>query len=241
MIVSSELTFTAPAQNAWATLLNGDRVVRFPPGATVEPFGEAQSYRGPLNVKLRPGTIAYEGTTRLLDVDEDTWTLICEAAARERSARGTAAVITARLAPDEGGRESQPACRRVRRRARRHAPACARSCPGNSYVSYGPRGRPEPRTAPGLPLGATSDADRHQPGAGSRLHPPTGGTAPHRRGDTAGRPRALAGEGGTLAPAGAVANAVSDALSSEFNELPLLPAQVRAAAVLLRGRAGAAR
>jgi carbon-monoxide dehydrogenase large subunit len=36
------------------------------------------------------------------------------------------------------------------------------------------------------------------------------------------------GEGGTLAPPGAVANAVSDALAAEFNELPLLPGRLAA-------------
>jgi carbon-monoxide dehydrogenase large subunit len=37
------------------------------------------------------------------------------------------------------------------------------------------------------------------------------------------------GEGGTLAPPGAIANAVSDALGVEFNELPLTPERVRSA------------
>jgi carbon-monoxide dehydrogenase large subunit len=37
------------------------------------------------------------------------------------------------------------------------------------------------------------------------------------------------GEGGTLAPPGAIAGAVSHALSAEFNELPLLPGRVAAA------------
>lgn len=41
------------------------------------------------------------------------------------------------------------------------------------------------------------------------------------------------GEGGTIAPAGAIANAVSDALGVELNELPLTPERVRDAA--LRG------
>jgi carbon-monoxide dehydrogenase large subunit len=38
------------------------------------------------------------------------------------------------------------------------------------------------------------------------------------------------GEGGTLAPGAALANAVSDALGAEFNELPLTPERVREAA-----------
>jgi carbon-monoxide dehydrogenase large subunit len=38
------------------------------------------------------------------------------------------------------------------------------------------------------------------------------------------------GEGGTLAPPGALANAVADALGCEFNELPLRPEALRAAA-----------
>ncbi|MDX6664799.1 MAG: aerobic carbon-monoxide dehydrogenase large subunit [Solirubrobacteraceae bacterium] len=40
------------------------------------------------------------------------------------------------------------------------------------------------------------------------------------------------GEGGTLAPAAAIANAVSDALGVEFNELPLTPERVRLAAAV---------
>jgi carbon-monoxide dehydrogenase large subunit len=42
------------------------------------------------------------------------------------------------------------------------------------------------------------------------------------------------GEGGTLAPPGAVAGAVSHALSAEFNELPLLPGRVAAAPLAVR-------
>jgi CO/xanthine dehydrogenase Mo-binding subunit len=38
------------------------------------------------------------------------------------------------------------------------------------------------------------------------------------------------GEGGTLAPPGAIANAVADALGVEVNALPLTPERVRAAA-----------
>jgi aerobic carbon-monoxide dehydrogenase large subunit len=50
---------------------------------------------------------------------------------------------------------------------------------------------------------------------------------PERGGEL--RPKGV-GEGGTLAPPGAVANAVSDALAREFNELPLRPEAIRAAA-----------
>ncbi len=42
------------------------------------------------------------------------------------------------------------------------------------------------------------------------------------------------GEGGTLAPPGALANAVSDALGAEFNTLPLTPERVAAAAARIR-------
>jgi carbon-monoxide dehydrogenase large subunit len=42
------------------------------------------------------------------------------------------------------------------------------------------------------------------------------------------------GEGGTLAPPGALAGAVSHALSAEFNELPLLPGRVAAAPLAIR-------
>ena len=38
------------------------------------------------------------------------------------------------------------------------------------------------------------------------------------------------GEGGSLAPPGVIANAVSDALGVEMNELPLTPERVRRAA-----------
>jgi carbon-monoxide dehydrogenase large subunit len=37
------------------------------------------------------------------------------------------------------------------------------------------------------------------------------------------------GEGGTLAPPGAIANAVSVALGREFNQLPLAPESLRSA------------
>jgi carbon-monoxide dehydrogenase large subunit len=37
------------------------------------------------------------------------------------------------------------------------------------------------------------------------------------------------GEGGTIAPAPAIANAIGDALGVEFNHFPITPEQVRAA------------
>jgi carbon-monoxide dehydrogenase large subunit len=49
------------------------------------------------------------------------------------------------------------------------------------------------------------------------------------------------GEGGTLAPTAAIANAVGDALGVEFNELPLTPERVREAAAkegITRSRGG---
>jgi aerobic carbon-monoxide dehydrogenase large subunit len=48
-----------------------------------------------------------------------------------------------------------------------------------------------------------------------------------------------AGEGGTLGPPGAIANAVSDAVGEEFNELPLTPARVRSAALRVAARTAA--
>jgi CO/xanthine dehydrogenase Mo-binding subunit len=44
------------------------------------------------------------------------------------------------------------------------------------------------------------------------------------------------GEGGTLAPPGALANAVADALDVELNALPLTPERVAAAALTTADR-----
>lgn len=66
---------------------------------------------------------------------------------------------------------------------------------------------------------------------------PTAGDVPHLEIDhlsipAPGSPNGAkgVGEGGTLGPPGALANAVSDALGAEFNELPLTPERVWAAA-----------
>lgn len=104
MILANEFTVAAPVRRTWETLLEVERVAGCLPGASVRPVGEDGAYRGTLKLKVGPVTMAYEGTVRLHEADESSWTVIYDAAARETSGPGTAAaLITARLTSNGAG------------------------------------------------------------------------------------------------------------------------------------------
>jgi carbon monoxide dehydrogenase subunit G len=104
MKLHNEFTVDAPLAQAWPVLLDIQRVATCLPGATMEPGGEDGVYRGTMKIKLGPVTTSYQGTVRLEEVDEDTYTARMAATAKEQKGQGTAsAVITNRL-EDAGGR-----------------------------------------------------------------------------------------------------------------------------------------
>jgi carbon monoxide dehydrogenase subunit G len=105
MKLSNEMVVPAPLDEAWAVMLDVERVAPCLPGASVEAAGEDE-YRGTMKVKLGPITSSFEGTLRVEEADEAAHRAVLSARAREARGQGTAmATITSTMAPvDQGTR-----------------------------------------------------------------------------------------------------------------------------------------
>jgi carbon monoxide dehydrogenase subunit G len=105
MKLSNEMVVPAPLEEAWAVMLDVERVAPCLPGASVE-AAEDGEYRGKMAVKIGPIKSSFEGTLRIEEADESSHRAVLSARAREQRGQGTAAAtITSTMeAADEGTR-----------------------------------------------------------------------------------------------------------------------------------------
>lgn len=97
-----EFSVPVPVEQAWAVLLDVERVAPCLPGATLDIF-EGDEFTGRMKVKVGPITVTYRGSARFEDVDKDTHTLTIQASGKEARGSGTAsATVRARMTPGEG-------------------------------------------------------------------------------------------------------------------------------------------
>ncbi|GAA0926623.1 SRPBCC family protein [Nonomuraea longicatena] len=100
-----EFTVPVPVEQAWAVLLDVERVAPCLPGASLDSV-EGDEFTGRMKVKVGPITVTYAGTAAFEDVDKDAHTLTLRASGKESRGAGTAsATVTARLRPREGATE----------------------------------------------------------------------------------------------------------------------------------------
>ncbi|MET7332428.1 SRPBCC family protein [Nonomuraea sp. NPDC005650] len=94
-----EFTVPVPIEQAWAVLLDVERVAPCLPGATLDVF-EGDEFTGRMKVKVGPIVVTYKGSARFEDVDKDAYTLAIQALGKEARGSGTAsATVKARLTP----------------------------------------------------------------------------------------------------------------------------------------------
>ncbi|MEV0313795.1 carbon monoxide dehydrogenase subunit G [Nonomuraea fuscirosea] len=92
-----EFTVPVPIEQAWAVLLDVERVAPCLPGAALDIF-EGDEFTGRMKVKVGPITVTYRGTAKFQDVDKDSYTLTIQASGKEARGSGTAsATVKARL------------------------------------------------------------------------------------------------------------------------------------------------
>ncbi|HEX6470977.1 MAG TPA: SRPBCC family protein [Streptosporangiaceae bacterium] len=102
MELDHEFTVPVPVDQAWAVLLDVERVAPCMPGATLDSI-DGDEFTGRLKVKLGAMTITYKGTARIAAKDEASRTVTMEGSGKESRGAGTAsATVQARL-HDEGG------------------------------------------------------------------------------------------------------------------------------------------
>jgi uncharacterized protein len=103
MKLTNEMVVPAPLEEAWAVMLDVERVAPCLPGASVEE-AEGGEYRGKMAVKIGPIKSNFEGTLRIEEADESNHRAVLSARARERRGQGTAAAtITSTMEPAEEG------------------------------------------------------------------------------------------------------------------------------------------
>ncbi|MFG1941799.1 SRPBCC family protein [Nonomuraea sp. NPDC048826] len=97
-----EFTVPVPIEQAWAVLLDVERVAPCLPGAALDTV-EGQQFTGRMKVKVGPITVTYRGSAAFEDVDKDAHTLTIQATGKEARGSGTAAAtVKARLTPADG-------------------------------------------------------------------------------------------------------------------------------------------
>jgi uncharacterized protein len=103
--VQLENSFTVPAapDDAWAVLLDVERVAPCMPGATLTAHN-GDTFEGTVKVKVGPIAVSYRGTAAFVDRDDAARTIKIDAKGRETRGSGTAsAKINCRLTPDGDG------------------------------------------------------------------------------------------------------------------------------------------
>ena len=103
MKLSNEMVVPASVEEAWAVMLDIERVAPCLPGASIEP-AEGDEYRGTMKIRLGPITSSFAGTVKIEEADEGAYRAVLTARARDSRGQGTAAAtITSTMAPAEEG------------------------------------------------------------------------------------------------------------------------------------------
>ena len=92
-------SFVVPAdlETAWKTLLDVEAIAPCMPGATLTSF-DGDAFTADVKVKLGPVMMLFGGEGKFVKRDEETHTVVIDAAGKEKKGAGTAAaVVTAQL------------------------------------------------------------------------------------------------------------------------------------------------
>ena len=91
MKLENEFTVPASIDEAWAVLLDVERVAPCLPGAAVDPGGDDGEFNGTMTVKIGPITARYKGTVKIQEADEADRRAVMRAQAKDARGQGTAA------------------------------------------------------------------------------------------------------------------------------------------------------
>ena len=102
--LDNSFTVPVPPEQAWDVLLDVERIAPCMPGASVTSI-EGDEVAGQVKVKLGPLSLAYKGTAKFTEKNEENHTIAIEASGKETRGAGTAsATVQAGLKPaDEEG------------------------------------------------------------------------------------------------------------------------------------------
>jgi carbon monoxide dehydrogenase subunit G len=103
MQLTNEFSVTVPVEQAWAVLLDVEKVAPCMPGATLTSF-DGEAFTGEVKVKLGPVSLTYGGKGRFVERDAAARHVVVEASGKDSRGRGTAsAKVSATLLADDMG------------------------------------------------------------------------------------------------------------------------------------------
>ncbi|MFI5045592.1 MAG: SRPBCC family protein [Acidimicrobiia bacterium] len=103
MKIEDQFRVPVPVEQAWAVLLDVERIAPCMPGAQLQEI-EGDEFRGIVKVKVGPITAQYKGAARITEADEAARRVVIVAEGRDTRGQGNAsATVTATLAPDGDG------------------------------------------------------------------------------------------------------------------------------------------
>jgi uncharacterized protein len=101
MELENDFVVPVPKAQAWAVLMDVERIAPCMPGATFDGY-EGDGFKGRVKVKLGPITVTYGGTARFVERDEAAGRAVIEAAGKEARGPGTASATIRAQLDDEG-------------------------------------------------------------------------------------------------------------------------------------------
>lgn len=101
--LDNSFTVPVPPEQAWDVLLDVERIAPCMPGASVTSISDdGNEIEGQVKVKLGPLSLAYKGTAKFTDKDQDNRTIAIEASGKETRGAGTASAnVQASLKPGD--------------------------------------------------------------------------------------------------------------------------------------------
>jgi hypothetical protein len=100
--IENQFTVPAPMDHVWAYLLDVERVAPCMPGAELTETVDDTSWKGKVNMKLGPVSLAFAGTVSMEERNEDEHRVVLHARGMEQKGKGAAnAVVTSWLEPGQ--------------------------------------------------------------------------------------------------------------------------------------------
>jgi carbon monoxide dehydrogenase subunit G len=103
MLIENEFTVAAPIQFLWSYLLDVEKIAPCMPGAELTEVVDDQYWKGKLNAKFGPVSMAFAGTVTVQDRDDAAHRVVLAARGMEQKGKGAAnASVTSWLEPGPG-------------------------------------------------------------------------------------------------------------------------------------------
>ncbi len=100
MLIENEFTVAAPQDQLWAYLLDVEKIAPCMPGAELTETVDDKNWKGKLNAKFGPVSLAFAGTVAMTERDDDAHRVVLTAKGMEQKGKGAAnATVTSWLEP----------------------------------------------------------------------------------------------------------------------------------------------